>query len=263
MEDILKLGFIPVIGIVIGLIIEYFIIQPIKKATERAIPSSPSISKDWSTAMKKAIGQFRSQYYGHIGQWLPRPHESVTIDEWDIEKGRATLTLAINKMLETFEPGILGFFRIPRVIAKHKLTIDRTGDILEIKSIPVDLSQTGYSSRTPPSPLREMTLTIKNWQARREKVNNGVNAVIEFEVENSGKAGKICPYIEFEVVTTELDGNYTPKKWHTKPKPVDIPALCVKPFRYSLFFQSPDLPLVEPPHEVKIELRTYPDTRNS
>ena len=88
----------------------------------------------------------------------------------------------------------------------------------------------------------------------------GVNVIIEFEVENRGRTGMVCPYIEFQVVTMKLDGQYTPKKWNTKPKPVEIPALRVKPFKYTLFFKAPDAPLVEPPNKVKIEL--HPCTKS-
>lgn len=253
---------VTVIGGAIVLVIEYFFIQPVRRAIDASIPQS-SVSRDWATAMRRAVRLFRAQYYGIIGQWLPRPDETITIEEWDIEKGRATLTLAVNKMLETFEPGIFGFFRVPCVIAKHRLTVDRTGDILALKSIPVDQIRTGYFPRTSRWPLPKTTLAITDRKPpRTEKVDNGVNVIIEFEVENSGRAGKVCPYIEFQVVTTKVDGRYTPKKFNTRPKPFDIPALCVKPFKFTLFFSSPDLPLVEPPHEVKIELYPCPDVQS-
>ncbi len=252
MQDIPAQCIVPFIVAVVGgaivVLFEYFIVQPIRRAIDASIPEA-SVGRDWIDAMRRALKRFRAQYYGPLGQWLPRPHENITIDEWEIEKGRATLTLVVNKMLETFEPGIVGFFRVPRVIAKHKLIIDRTGDILEVRSIPVDFSQTGRSTRLP-----EMTVAVKNKKARLEKVHNGSNAIIEFEVENSGKAGRVFPYIEFQVITTALDGNYSQKKWNTKPKPVEIPALTIQPFKYTLFFEFPALPLVEPPNEVKIEM---------
>jgi len=208
--------------------------------------------------MRRAIRLFRTQYYGVIGQWKPRPHEVITVDEWDIEKGRATLILAVTKMLETRELGIIESFRVPRVIAKHNLTIDRTGDILESRSIPMDSTWT-----TQQRPLSETTLTIKSRkEPRKEQASGGVNVIIEFEVENRGRAGKACPYIEFQVATEWLEGKYSSKKWNTKPKPIEIPALCVKPLIYTLFFHFPHLPLIEPPYEVKIELHPCPDTRS-
>jgi hypothetical protein len=258
MPDLAIVLVFPVVAGVIVVLVEYFVVQPIKKATERAIPSSSEISKDWATAMKKAIKRFRAQYYGAAGQWWPRPHETIVVEKWRIEKGRATLTLALTKMVETFEYGILDFYRIPRVIAKHELTIDRTGDILEIRLLSFEQIQ---ATQYPAASLRETTLRIKKRKPPRiEKVQNGVNVILEFEVENTGKAGLVCPYIEFQVVTAEVDGKYAPKKFNTKPKPFAIDALTTQPFKFKLFFKLPELPLVEPPHKVTIELHPCPKT---
>ncbi len=251
MSDLLVALLASIFAGLIVVIIEYFIIQPIKKTVDRAVPSSAEINRDWATAIAKAIKYLRMQHYGLFGQWIPRPKESIEVQKWTINKGRATLILSVIKMIETIDREFTAITQMPHTLAQYTVTIDRSGDILEF-----------YASRfeEPPvslPPLREMTVEIANKkQPRIETANGGVNAVLEFAIRNTGRAGTICLYIEFKVVTSRVDGHYSPRTFKTKPKPLAINAMGLTPVKLSLFFPFPELPLIDPPHNVTIELQS-------
>jgi hypothetical protein len=79
---------------------------------------------------------------------------------------------------------------------------------------------------------------------------------IKFDVENKGSIAKIYPYIEFKVMTSKVDGKYTPKIFNSKPTLVEeIPAKSIKTCHYSFYFDSLDIPMVDPPHNVTIDIR--------
>jgi hypothetical protein len=60
--DWLTILIFPVVVVVIGLLIEYFVIQPIKKAKE--IPLPTNVNRDWANAIRKAVKNFRDQQSG-------------------------------------------------------------------------------------------------------------------------------------------------------------------------------------------------------
>jgi hypothetical protein len=254
MENFTSVFVIPVVVAVVAgsivVVIEYFFVQPVRRAIDSTVKHTVN-DRDWATAIKSAISRFRKDHYGVIGQWIPRPNETITIREWNIVKGRGTLVLTLNRVVETLQPGVIGFVRAPLPISHYRLVIDRSGDILEIKAEPVQINPRNYGM--PAAPPR-----IKNRKRPRvESTSGGVNVIIEFDIENLGAATKICPYIEFKLVTSRGSGEYKPKTFNTKPKSYDLPANCLQPFRFTLFFPHPEIPLVESPHEVKIELRSY------
>ena len=264
MQNLTNLILLPVVVIVIGLIIEYWVIQPIRKKSEVAIPSSPMISKGWATAIRRGIKQFKVQQTGYIWHWWSRNRNTITIEAWKIEKGCATLTLAVSgeyKTVETPVPGVIQFVTKQRVAGVYELIIDRTGDILRMDSLPFTSVQSSTSPNLSQEDLPETKLTIKNRKRPVvEKKNGEVKVIIEFDVENSGKVGKACPYVEFQVVTIGKDGKLAPQPFRSEPESYDIPALTIVPFRLKYSFHSPDWPLVGPSDKVRVELFPYPST---
>src|SRR3972149_4862465 len=141
MPDLATLILIPVAVVVIGLIIEYWIIQPIRKRTEIAIPSSRSINKDWAIAIRRAIRQFKAQPSDYNWKWWSPGRNRLIIEAWKIEKGQATLTVAVSEKQDTVAkpvPGIIQFVTVKRIIARYELIIDRIGEVLKVNSIIVD-----------------------------------------------------------------------------------------------------------------------------
>lgn len=122
---IVALIVIPFILTIIGLFIEYGFFARDKRTDDY----SPTITRDWSTATKKAIDHFR------VYRSLLR-NERIIVEETRISRGQATLILTITpKWSQLFEVSgfsmILSFLNIlPPVIARYELKIDRTGDIL-------------------------------------------------------------------------------------------------------------------------------------
>jgi hypothetical protein len=144
MFDLATLVVFPVVVGVIILIVEYFVIQPIRKAKAVSIPHPSSISRDWMTAIKNGVRKFKTQQSGYVWSWWSRDRHSISIEEWSIEKGRATVTLTVSgkqSVVENPIPGVISFGTTQRIIARYQLSIDRTGDILKMISIPIQDSE--------------------------------------------------------------------------------------------------------------------------
>jgi hypothetical protein len=269
MPDLSTVIVFPLLVAVAALILEYWVIKPLRKKHEVALPtSSQPVSRDWATAVKRAIKQFKAQQSGYNWRWWLwwlKDQNTVTIEDLDPGRGKATLILAVSKSQPSAEnpvPGVLTLTTEHRVVARYQIVIDRTGDILKIDSLPVKIARTGSSPVQYQDELPTTTLVIKNRRKPLvENIGNEVRVTIEFDVENSGRAGKVCPYIEFRIVTTRGDGRYTPKTFRSDPMAFDIPALCIKPFSLKFRFPLPDAPLVKSSKYVKVELYRCPDTQ--
>ena len=132
MSEIISLLFWPLVVGLLLLLIEYFIIQPIRKRIE---PSPPrGVSSTWQTAMRKAIRSFKEN---QIGSWNLWTKKKVTIEGWSIQRGYAILVLAVWNEIHTAEqpiPAVAQFVKKSVIVAKYELTIDRTGEILRMTS---------------------------------------------------------------------------------------------------------------------------------
>lgn len=200
----------PVIVVVVGLFIEYWFIQPLRNRKRGLSQSSQQTGRDWATAQEKAIEWIKSQRPTY--EWK-RGSESIRVESFQGSRGRRVLNLAI--LTERISLG--GYLRHPVVIERLKLTIDKSGDPLEQESIPVDKPNTSElpemddmlrdifnfaSTNKPKAELPDTTVTIRE---RKEPIvtvtSDSVVVRIEFVVENKGRAGKICPYVEFKLLT--------------------------------------------------------------
>jgi|GEM_PF-4512398 hypothetical protein len=258
METILNYLFWPVIVGIIILIVEYFVIQPLRKANEVSIP--PSVGRDWATAIKTAVKKFKAQQSGYIWLWFLPNRNTITLDEWNIQKGQATIMLSVYRKIETWEtpvPGLAHRVTVPQLIARYELLIDRTGDIRRLNSVVITTnSQSNYSQQLKNS-LPPTTLEIKNRSVKTEKIpKDGIKILVEFDVVNSGKLGKVCPYMEYKVINTIRGDN---RSVHSAPKSYAIEALGTIHFRFEKVFYPPDLPLADSIEKVKIEIYPCPD----
>jgi len=139
MQNLLSTLIWPVIVGIVLLIIEYFVAQPIRKANKTSLPVS--INQDWTKAIEIAVKRFKTQQTGFIWNWWSSNKNKITIEDFSISKGQATLHLAIWKNIQianTLAPGVAILDKEARIIAKYELVIDRTGDTLKIKSIQVN-----------------------------------------------------------------------------------------------------------------------------
>jgi hypothetical protein len=142
MENLWTLIIVPILIGVIILVIEYFIIrriprnkgsQPASRRKQVQPQPSRSSSPEWTTARDRAIERFRAQQ--HKYNWL---EDNINIENFQVDKGLGVLTIEVvttsilrrpDRIVSIADTG-------PWVIARYELTIDRTGDILKIWSIP-------------------------------------------------------------------------------------------------------------------------------
>lgn len=264
MQDFTNIFGVPLaVAVIAGVavvIFEYYVIKP---RTEVSIPRSSSISRDWATAIRRGVKQFKSQQADYDWNWWSSNRNKITIESWRIEKGQATVTLAVSGKYETFErpvPELLYHVTKWQTVARYNLMIDRTGDILRMNALPLNSPNTRAQVTYRQDELPETSLKIKNKKQPVVQRNNGdVKVIIEFDVENSGKAGRVCPYIEFQVVAPDRNGNRTTYPIRTAPKAYDIPALSIMPIRFEHTFHAPEWPLVDSLDKIKIELFPCPN----
>jgi hypothetical protein len=184
----------PVTVIVIGLVIEYWVIQPLKGRKDSS--AQPLVTnRDWATAQKKAIEQFKSERPEY--RWNNSVGETIRTERFDGLRGQGTLQIAVwtNRAAQ-------GAYLEPAVIERHKFVIDRTGDIVGREAIPVqrpkppewlrpdkifeDILLGMSKSTTPKRELPETTVRIKEVKEPMiQKVNNGTKVQIKFVIENS------------------------------------------------------------------------------
>lgn len=264
-DNLWTLLVIPVIVVVIGLIIEYWIIQPLRRAKFSSISNKP-ISRDWMSAIKKAVKEFQ-RWRGEAVLFLSK--ERVKVEQVHIEKGRATLTLAVMpKSSPLFDGSISWMFNLygifPRMIGKYEVTIDRTGDILKIESLPIEESGKygepllGRDAQDY-KPRHKKGIFLKEVKKPTTKVTyEGLKVRIEFIIENWGEAAKIYPHIEYKVA--ELRGGkyeervvQSPASWE-----VDLQAWSTTPVAFDAVFDATTVLLTKPPNKVKVKLYRKP-----
>lgn len=137
MEDFLAITAIISSVVLILLAINNWAIQPFLAAKDY---TSAPINRDWSTATKKALDNlknYRSNY----------KNEHFTVESFDPNRGQAELTVEVTprwSLLFSISGisdilNLLGKF--PEVIARHRLKIDRSGDILTFQTLPVRVGE--------------------------------------------------------------------------------------------------------------------------
>lgn len=276
MDEISTICIIPLLVTVVGgiavVVFEYFFVQPVKNSIDISIMQS-QIDRDWSTAMRKALNHFRAQHYGVISQWIPKPNEKIIIDDWGVKKGQATLIISVNNLVETYSRKARTYNKMPVPISRHKITVDRSGDIIGIEFVPLEneqddsnlgsdgiadiLSMFPKTYRSSPINSSEPVFSItRKSPVVAQRTSTGMKVTIKFEIENRGKTGKTCPYIEFKLLTSRDDGKFSPKPYKYQLKPIEIPSMRKQEIQQSFEFLFPEIPLVEPPHKVIIELRS-------
>ena len=260
MSDLATLIIFPVIVGVIVLLVEYFVIQPIRKAKSVSIPRSSSISRDWMTAIKTGVKQFKAQQPGYVWNWWSRDRHNIAIEEWSIEKGQATLTLAVSAKQSVVNnpiPGVISFGTAQRVIARYQLTIDRTGDILRMISIPVQNDAADYpASATHPRAKGIVLKEVK--KPITEVTHEGLKVRIEFVAENWGKATRIYPYVEYKVAEF-IGGKFVERVVSSPPSwAVDLDAYSSTLIPFEATFDATTVILTKPPNKVKVKLFRKP-----
>jgi hypothetical protein len=257
--------FLSILANIISLLIEYGIIKPNFDTAWRPFLSQ-SGSRDWSTAIKKAIQKLGTTQGGHM---LPFG-EHYQVEDAHIEKGQGTLTLVVlpkSALLFAFV-GLSAFLdalnldEFPNVIARYQIIIDRSGDILGVKSLPVAeneryrplYSRQSRFSRFTALPQSELGLKIKK---PIKKVDwEGLKIRIEFIVENWGKAKTIYPYVEYKVAEL-INGKFeerivhSPSGWR-----VDLQSFSSKPISFEAPFSAGTQLLAKGKNSVRV--RIYP-----
>lgn len=224
-----------VLANILSTLIEYGIIKPKFEMAWNPLLAQ-SGNRDWSTAVKTSIQRFQSTQGGHV---LPFG-EHYRVEDVHIEKGRGTITLVVlPKTALVFAFTSLSFLidalnvdEFPNVIARYQIIIDRTGDILSVKSFPVAENERYrplYSPRSRFSdPFKRSDfhdfnnffqesnspkkgLVLKEIRKPIKEISSGNLVIkIEFTVENWGEATTIYPYIKYKVAEL-INGKFVEK----------------------------------------------------
>ncbi len=238
---------ITVIGGIIVLAVEYWGIRPLQSFGAIKLFSLlfPFVRRDWTKATKTVINKFKSQpkqYKWIIGQ------NDFKVEDLKIEKGKGTLNLAVTTNNNLLSSHLLGkIFPEPLVIERYEILFDRTGDMLRIRSIPVE---------TEVSIIRLEKLTT-------EKSKDGIFAVVSFLAGNRGQSGKFCVKIELDIVTVRRsDGKFGPEKHSAIFGPFEIDGFSVEKFGCRLGCAPPAVPLVDSQHKVGVSIIPCPAKQN-
>ncbi|GEM_PF-4723935 len=123
----------PLIVSIISLLVEYGIIQP---RYHRMIQNLPKQSRrDWITATIKALKKFQKEL--NRSQGIAKRRNVVLLEE-EVKKGNAELIVGISEGVAIWRRILFG---APRVVQKVWMVIDRTGDILKIRYLPLELTE--------------------------------------------------------------------------------------------------------------------------
>lgn len=249
----LTLLIIPVIVGVIVVLIEYYIIQPIKQSKE--IPLPIHLNRGWGNGIRKAVKQFKAQQSGfeNEGFFNTKKDNSTTfmVEKCTVYRGKAILVISVSYI------GVSGDYislnskdkRYWNITKKYQLEVDRTGDIL--KSSEIDFQQTPIGGEIPPTKL-----SVQNIKSSTGKVSNGtVKVFISFEIKNEGQAGKICPQIEYPIVLMSKR-KYEPAPHIANMKQVEIPALSTILYKYEENFNFMDVPVISDLSKIKVRLKS-------
>jgi len=91
--EIWKLFFIPLIIGIVSLVVEYWIVQPLRETGEiSAFHLFRSSNSQWSEASKNAINSFKKQQSSNFGVFS---NEKLRFESKSIMRGQAKIILAI------------------------------------------------------------------------------------------------------------------------------------------------------------------------
>jgi len=212
---------------VLSTLIEYGIVKPKFEMAWNPLLAQ-SGTRDWSTAVKKSIQKLRSTQGGHV---LPFG-EHYRVEDVHIEKGKGTVSLVVLPKTAlvyaftglSFLVDALKVDEFPHVIARYQIIIDRSGDILNIKSIPVAENEKyrplystqsriprfarprtsstipGVFSASQDGTIIQSGLILKEIKKPIKTVtSDGLIIEIEFTVENWGEATTVYPYVRYKI----------------------------------------------------------------
>jgi hypothetical protein len=259
-----------VLANILSTLIEYGIIKPNFEVAWNPLLSQ-SGNRDWSTAVKNSIQKLKSTQGGHV---IPLGGEQYRVEDVHIEKGKGTVTLVVlPKSALVFAFRSLSFLidtleidEFPHVIARYQIIIDRSGDILSIKSFPISeneryrplyspksrffrFSKPNTSFKFPEfpefpefpdssksfqgtnSPQKGLVLKIK--KPVKELTSSGLKIKIGFTVENWGEATTIYPYVQYKVAELK-SGKFEERMIHSPSNwKIELKAFCSQPMEFN------------------------------
>jgi hypothetical protein len=259
MDSLYVLCVSPLIVGVLLLLVEYLIIQPIQDAKDLSVlNSSGNVDDSWSQALKKAIAQFK-----HLqSSTFFFPTERVKIEEVMINrdiatlitqvKPRASLLFILTRMYSSMKvDGIV----LP-IETKYKLTVDRGGEIKEVRVLEESSIRHTIQPSTTPSAHPRTGIVLKKIEKPVTEIFDGKLVVtIKFVVENWGESRTIRPDVKFTVAEL-VNGNFR-EKVITSPDDwiIDLRSNTIHPLSFTQEFNDINIVvLTKPPHKVSVRL---------
>lgn len=265
-------------GTVIGGVILYYVMRVLTRNPDSTAPKPKpdEATLSWSSAERIAIETFKAKRKRENPDVDWKYFDTIDlIESRTPEKDRKILTLAWRST--SISRG--GYLSRARVFARYEIVIDRSGDVLGEKKLP---AQEGDVTPYGDPELEGLALSMHELAAfgggsvgetkivvREVKkpivVDRGdkTEVKIGIVIENLGRKGKTCPYVEFQAVVLQADGSFNQEAIGSEPKAWEVDTLAKVQINYSFSLEKPSSPLLEPPHQVKVELYECPESRTS
>jgi hypothetical protein len=202
----------------------------------------------WTKAQEIALSNFKKQRPQY--DWSGFLAETARIDEV-VPQGECEILTIVVSTTDLVKTG--GNFRYPKDIEWHSVTIDIAGNI--IKSHPIRTIERKNSDSAAHPDLLETDCVITKVVPSIQRLGGEARVHIEVTIQNRGKAGKVCPYVEFQV--DFLNGDKL-QVCRSNPKSFDIDALGEKSIVFKWVLKEPAVPLLQAPYKVKAELYKCP-----
>lgn len=211
----------------------------------------------WSIAIKKAIRQLKVQRSNHA---LFLSNERFKLEEVQVEENKAVLIITVAPKL----PLLFAFLGLRSMMelagwsqlteAKYKLTIDRGGDILQIKLIEestlrniMSLKQSSYGKQQ--LVLKEVKEPVT------EITSNGLKISVTFIIDNRGLRKKIHPKVEYKIA--KLRGGKFEESLISSPTDwiIELNPKTIHPVTFTQTFDDVKIVLLkDPPNKISVKL---------
>lgn len=263
MENLL----LSVLANILSTLIEYGIVKPRFEIDDARLPQSGK--RDWSTAVSIAIRKLRSTQGGHL---LPFG-EHYRVEDIHIQKGKGILTLVVlPKSAVVFAYAWLSFLinafnvdTFPNVIARYRIIIDRSGDILDVKSLFVAENERYRPlyiphSRSQFTALPKNELVLKEIKKPIKKITaEGLLIQIEFIVENWGNRERtIYPFVRYKVAEL-VNGSFKERVVHSPENwKINLKARSSTPISFSALYAPATQLVAKGKDKVYVRLYTKP-----
>lgn len=201
----------------------------------------------WERAREIAIETFKHRLSKYNWRF-----EHVQIDSFSRDKEKGTLKVTVVEQKQKV-------FDNPRwwPIERYTLVIDRSGDILNMQSVPVK-EEEKYKPMSFDQFGIEESIELENITPVTQVTHEGLLMRIEFTVKNHGVATRRYPYVEYKIAENK-EGTYKERIVKSPPSwVIDLDARSITPVSFDATFEATTILLTRPPNKIIVRLLRKP-----